>query len=147
MKIEYFHRGKTEYLTPCGFINSALSTFSDMAICKSVETNLVTFCETYDGIATGYAKKPARSVLNAHSVRQSYPSKLGLRLGAIAVIMGSDSDWSTRIAAYFNQKSIGVIKINTSTSGTSNRLTLNLDLVRSQYCHRLLKQFRSNIKG
>ena len=54
--------GKTEYLTPCGFINSILLAFFDMAICKSVKINLVTFCETYDRlkISDGYFHQPNR---------------------------------------------------------------------------------------
>jgi hypothetical protein len=43
---------KTEYLMPCGFINSSLLAFSDMALCKSVQINLVTFCETYNRLKT-----------------------------------------------------------------------------------------------
>ena len=62
VKIENFNREKTEYLTPCGFINSALLAFFDIAICKSVETNLVTFCEAYDRlkISDGYFHQPNR---------------------------------------------------------------------------------------
>jgi hypothetical protein len=41
VKIEHFHWGKTEYLTPFGFKNYSLLALADMAICKAVEINLV----------------------------------------------------------------------------------------------------------